>query len=274
VVTERWTAREGSARYPQISFDGIDSALFEPEAGILTARENCRTVLKHFVAQGGHFLLARVERFHLHSELNKLRLSNASELQADAYVFACGAWLGRMFPEALADVIRPTRQDVLFVGTPPGDGRFSVPEFPCWADRTSDEKFYGIPDLQHRGFKIASDLRGPDFDPDSEDRIIEARSWTQAKEFLRRRFPALDRAPLVESRVCQYENTPDLGLLIDRHPAASNVWLVGGGSGHGYKQGPAVGEYVAGLVNGSAKPVPEFALERFRHATRHPVSSI
>jgi sarcosine oxidase len=46
----------------------------------------------------------------------------------------------------------------------------------------------------------------------------------------------------VESRVCQYENTATGDFLIDRHPGFENVWLVGGGSGHGFKHGPAVGD--------------------------------
>ena len=54
-------------------------------------------------------------------------------------------------------------------------------------------------------------------------------------------------APLIETRVCQYEDTPDHDLIIDRHPAAQNVWIVGGGSGHGFKHGPAVGKMVAGF---------------------------
>lgn len=263
VAVELWSAAEAGRRYPQISFEGIDTVLFEPEAGILTARENCRTVLKHFVAGGGRFELASVSTQRPDGELNSLPLSNGSRLKADQFVFACGPWLGALFPDILAGVIRPTRQDVLFVATPPGDGRFSAVSLPCWADRTSEEKFYGIPDVQHRGFKLASDLRGPSFDPNATDRLIEARSWQKAKEYLRQRFPGIADAPLVETRVCQYENTPDLGLLIDRHPAAANVLLVGGGSGHGYKNGPAVGEYVAGLVRGTATAKPGFSLARF-----------
>jgi sarcosine oxidase len=58
------------------------------------------------------------------------------------------------------------------------------------------------------------------------------------------RFPAMRNAPVVETRVCQYENTSNGDFLIDRHPQMGNVWFVGGGSGHGFKHGPAVGEYV------------------------------
>jgi sarcosine oxidase len=79
---------------------------------------------------------------------------------------------------------------------------------------------------------------------------------------LARRFPGLAAAPLVESRVCQYEQSPDGHFILDRHPLADNVWLAGGGSGHGFKMGPAVGEHVARLVLGAAEAEPTFSLRR------------
>ena len=85
-----------------------------------------------------------------------------------------------------------------------------------------------------------------------------------AREFVTRRFPALKHAPVVETRVCQYENTSNGDFLIDLHPDFQNVWLVGGGSGHGFKHGPSVGEYVAARVAGSTatenKIEPRFSL--------------
>jgi glycine/D-amino acid oxidase-like deaminating enzyme len=64
----------------------------------------------------------------------------------------------------------------------------------------------------------------------------------------------------METRVCQYENTSNGDFLIDRHPAFENVWLAGGGSGHGFKHGPAVGEHVAALVSGEAGVELRFTL--------------
>ena len=70
-------------------------------------------------------------------------------------------------------------------------------------------------------------------------------------------------APLLESRVCQYENSPDGHYIIDQHPGAENTWVVGGGSGHGFKLGPALGEFVAERVIGKKEVDPFFALSRF-----------
>jgi glycine/D-amino acid oxidase-like deaminating enzyme len=55
---------------------------------------------------------------------------------------------------------------------------------------------------------------------------------------------------VVEGRVCQYELTPDTHFVIDRHPTLDGAWIVGGGSGHGFKHAPVVGEYVSALVTG------------------------
>jgi glycine/D-amino acid oxidase-like deaminating enzyme len=74
------------------------------------------------------------------------------------------------------------------------------------------------------------------------------------------RFPALRAAPLAESRVCQYENTSNGDFLIDRHPEWEDMWLVGGGSGHGFKHGPAVGEYVTARILGGGEAEPRFSL--------------
>jgi glycine/D-amino acid oxidase-like deaminating enzyme len=117
---------------------------------------------------------------------------------------------------------------------------------PAWIDFR--DLVYGIPDLESRGFKVAIDRHGPPFDPDTGERVVTGEGLAAVREYLARRLPALQDAPVVETRVCQYENTSNGDFLIDRHPAFSNVWLVGGGSGHGFKHGPALGAYVADRV--------------------------
>ena len=134
--------------------------------------------------------------------------------------------------------------------------------FPVWIDR-GEQIFYGVPGNQWRGFKLADDTRGAPFDPTSGERVASAEGLRAAREYLGYRFPALKGSPLLESRVCQYENSPDQHLIVDRHPDAANVWLVGGGSGHGFKHGPALGELVAANVLGEKPAEPFFALARF-----------
>ena len=97
-------------------------------------------------------------------------------------------------------------------------------------------------------------------DPDTQSRLASAAGAEWARNYVGRRFPALANAPIVETRVCQYENTSNGDFLIDRHPEMANVWLAGGGSGHGFKHGPAFGEYLAGQLAGEGAAEPRFSL--------------
>ena len=195
-------------------------------------------------------------------ELSSVQLTDGSRLTADAFVFACGPWLGALFPDVIGERVRPTRQEVFFFGTPAGDRRFTEEALPVWADHGT-RFMYGIPGNEWRGFKVADDTRGPLFDPTTGERKPSDAALQIAREYLAYRFPGLAGAPLVESRVCQYEESPDEHFIIDRHPAAGNIWLVGGGSGHGFKHGPAVGELVARLVLTGEAPDEQFKLSRF-----------
>ncbi len=155
-----------------------------------------------------------------------------------------------------------TKQDIFFFGAPPGDSRFSDEQLPVWADHRGRFR-YGIPGRDRRGFKIADDTRGPEFDPSSGERIVSPETLKDIREYVAFRFPALKDAPLIETRVCQYEQTPDSHFIIDQHPANENVWLLGGGSGHGFKHGPAVGEMMADLILKDREPQAVWRLDRF-----------
>jgi glycine/D-amino acid oxidase-like deaminating enzyme len=138
------------------------------------------------------------------------------------------------------------RRDVFFFGTPSGDDRFSYPHFPNY----SEEAYYGFPSIEGRGFKVCPVGELVAFDPDSDERIVSPYQVKRARDYLALRFPGLKDQPILETRVCQLEMSVDEHFIIDRHPELENVWLVGGGSGHGYKHGPVVGEYVAERVLG------------------------
>ncbi len=244
---------ELARRFPQISPRGINVAYYEPEAGALSARLAVQTVVDRFVKVGGEFQLARVEPpSDTGASLERIRLADGTGLAASSFVFACGPWLPQLFPQAVGDLIRVTRQEVFYFGAPVGDSRFNAGEFPVWLSGS----FYGIPALAGRGVKICEDEVGPPFDPTTGDRVASADGLRRVRDYLALRFPALKDAPVVESCVCQYESTPDANLLIARHPEFRNLWLVGGGSGHSFKLGPKVGSVVAAAVLGRATELP------------------
>jgi sarcosine oxidase len=257
IPVERLTPDEVTARWPVLAAGDTAFATFEPEAGLLMARRGVAAVARQFIVEGGSFDLAWVRPGRsADRRLLEVDTADGRHVAADQFVFAAGPWLPRLFPRVVGDVIRVTKQDVVFFGPPTGDDRFGADRLPCWVDY--DAAFYGIPATDGRGMKLAPDRYGPVFDPTHGERIVDPESVHLARRYLARRFPGLADAPVVETRVCQYETTPDTDFVIDRHPDFDNVWLVGGGSGHGFKHGPVIGEHVVGRLRGET-PGPDEA---------------
>ena len=295
VPIEILSAGELKLRYPQVINETRGGGVFgilEPESGALLARRAVAAVVEDAMRRGVAYARESVlspstrslaslgmtgasDRNEVqqgarnghemgNGQLTSLRAASGEVIQAEQFVFACGPWLPKVFPELLGTRIHPTRQEALFFAPPAGDRRFAPPQLPIWLDFTDSRGPYVFPDLEGRGVKLAFDRHGPAFDPDSGDRNVSRESVEQARQFLAARFPALRDAPLTESRVCQYENTSNGDFLIDRHPDFENVWLVGGGSGHGFKHGPAVGEYLVARMIPGAPEEPRFSLSSKR----------
>ena len=258
---EKLSAAECRSRWPQINFDGVPWSVYEPDSGFLAARRACEAVWSAFLRQGGQYQQGQATPGKITANhMDGVTFGEGKILKADCYLFALGPWLGKVFP-FLASSITPTRQEVFFFGAPAGDVRFNEDHLPTWIDG-GKRPFFGVPGNHWRGFKIADDTRGPVIDPTTMEREISQEKLSAARDYMRMRFPALAGAPLLESRVCQYENSNDHNFILDRHPDAENVWIVGGGSGHGFKHGPVIGEMVADAVLESKAPPPEMGIAR------------
>jgi sarcosine oxidase len=232
IACERLSPDESRRLYPSLGVDDLRSTWFEPEAGVLYARTATR-------------LLAR------DLPLSAARATPADPPRADVVVWACGPWLPDLFPDLVEQ--RVTRRDVFFVGV---DGSWTGT--PGFCDYSGP--FYGHGEVGGFGFEVAWDGPGEEVEPDTLDRVPDARSEEVARDYVGRRFPALDGAPLVGARVCQYDLTTDTHFLFDRHPERGGWWLLGGGSGHGFKHGPALAEYVVDCIEGRRDPQPFHAL--------------
>jgi monomeric sarcosine oxidase len=246
-------------RFPQIDPAGIERALFEPNAGVIRARAALQALVDLMRPRASiTYHVGCVVTPDEQQTAPQWRLMSGESLSADVVVCACGPWLPRLLPSAVGARIRPTRQEVLHYGVPAGDHAYSLAALPVWIDFQAG--VYGIPDFDGRGFKIGIDRHGAAIDPDTHDRVIDTALVERTRAWIGTRFPGLKDTPFVDGHVCQYENTSSGDFVIDRHPAWPNVWIAGGGSGHGFKHGPAVGRHVAALVSGAAAVDPRFAL--------------
>ena len=234
-------------QYPQMNFESIDFAMYTPSTGVLKAREGCVAVAQAFEKKGGRLVTAKVALGQPASgTLQDIALSTGSRVAAQTFVFACGPWLPKVFPSVMTGKLQTPRRAVYFYGTPPGDERFTYPNFPTW----SVDNAYGFPSIEGKGFKVVPTFEPVLVDPDTQEHSLTAEELRKGRAFAAKWFPALANQPLVDSKICQREDSIDEHFIVTQHPELSNVWLVGGGSGHGYKHGIMLGEYVARRVVG------------------------
>jgi glycine/D-amino acid oxidase-like deaminating enzyme len=242
-------------RFPQMDMRDVEIGMYTPSTGVLKAREGCVAVAHAFERKGGSFVTAKADLGNrAGGRLQDLTLSNGARVSAQAFVFACGPWLPKIFPAIMANRLLTPRRVVFFYGTPPGDERFTYPNFPTWSVDTA----YGFPSIEGKGFKVVPTFERELVDPDTNEHALTADEARKGREFVQKWFPALAAQPLVENRVCQREDSVDEHFIVTTHPELSNVWLVGGGSGHGYKHGIVFGDYVAHRVVGRDRQ-PELA---------------
>jgi sarcosine oxidase len=236
----------GAARrfFPDLSVGDLAFVLHEPEAGVLRASEGVRALVRRAREAGARLTIEAARPVGPAVEVA------GRHHEADAIVWACGAWLAGLFGDLVR--LRVTFQQLSL---------FDAPiewEGPGWVD--FDAAAYGHGRIEPFGFKTASDLDGPDIDPDERALDAGAGAVATGREYLTRRFPALAGAPALSAPGCHYSSTADGQFIFAPHPDHERVWLLGGGSGHGFKHGPALAEQVAAVLAGRSEPEPRFAL--------------
>jgi sarcosine oxidase len=244
IPVERMSPEEGARLFPSVAVDDLAFVLHEPEAGVLRAADGVRALVRRACEAGAELVVGQAK-----PSFSRV-VANDRTFEADAVIWACGAWLGRLFPELVSTRVT-FQQLVLFEAPPEWNG-------PGWVD--FDAAFYGHARVEGIGFKVGPDMDGVEVDPDTRPLDATEEGIAIARDYLARRFPSLADAPVASAPGCHYGLTPDGQFVFAKHPEHGNVWLLGGGSGHGYKHGPALAEHVEAVLAGRAEPEPRFAL--------------
>ena len=248
IPVERLDPSDGDKLYPSFGYHDLSFILFEPNAGVLRSNKAITFLRNEFVNSGGALLRGKVERVG-----NKVLFQDKT-IGGDAVIWACGPWISNLFD--LATKIMVTVQEVAFFYS---GSEWDSPNVPAYADVEKTNKFYGTGGLDGFPFKLASDQRGIEFDPEFDQREFNDNQLSLCKDYLSKRFPSLKNSSIFERRLCQYTSTTDSNWIIAPVTGVRNQWIVGAGSGHGFKHGPALGNYVADIVEGKIKPDLKFA---------------
>lgn len=262
---EKWSAKDAAKKWPQINTADLNHVMFDETAGYLLSRKGCQEVSDLFVKEGGKYVQHQVKDYRLNAgKCTDITLSDGTKMEADEFLFAPGPWMIRLFP-SLSKKIRITRQVVFYFAPPDGESDIMDNKLPCWFNINSKGvvDLYGIPGNEHRGFKAAGELTDVINDKfDTYDRYYKPEELKFVQDIVARRFPKMKGRPLIEDRVCQYTETPDSDFILDKHPEAKNLWILGGGSGHGYKMGASMGELATQMIAGEKDIHPTFAISR------------
>jgi glycine/D-amino acid oxidase-like deaminating enzyme len=245
IPSERWSLDDAAKRFPSLRTDDLAWALYEPEAGVLQAQKAVRALAAQAQARGAQLVQGRA------TPHGDAALVNGAALEGDRIVWSCGSWLRDLFPDLVQ--LRVALQELFFF-----DGGPAWRTAPAWIDYR--RSMYGTPDLHELGVKVACDDTGPPLDPDAGLPPATEAGERQARGYLADRFPALAGARLAGSTTCRYELSADGHFIAAPHPGHASVWLVGGGSGRGFKHGPALAERLVAAWQGDAPLPAHFAL--------------
>ncbi|MCO4100739.1 MAG: FAD-dependent oxidoreductase [Gemmatimonas sp.] len=258
------TGNEARKRWPVIKADDITVAITEPDAGVVRCRAATQAVAAIAQKLGAELVIGRVRPGPIvNGKMDGVILDNGTVIRGDAYVFACGPWLRKLFPY-MENRARIPIGHALYFGVPQGDTRFQFPNLPSF-------NFPGVTGwpmlpVDSRGFRVRGAIAPPAgtaaptptpaaTDPTLQDPDLSSR-WTNqdrvdgARRFLAARFPILANAPLLETRACHYESSVNQNFIVDHVPETTNAWIAGLGQAEGFKFGTVVGDYIAQRVVG------------------------
>ena len=115
-----------SKQYPQLGLDGIEFGVLQPTMGAIMARRGVQTLVKEFVAEGGVYKQLAIQPPKAGAALDAITSTSGETVRAKQFVFACGPWLPKLFPDVIGTRIVPTRKEVFFFAPEPGDTSFNV----------------------------------------------------------------------------------------------------------------------------------------------------
>ena len=238
-------------RFPMVKKGSLTVGYHNPRGGYAEALEALRAVFRELIDRGVDFHVARmVERPAVRGgRCFGFRLSDGGLLEADHMLVCGGAWTGALIP-GMETNVRPTGQPLfhLQVANP---GSYTPPDFPVMMLDIANTGTYVLP--QHptqQVVKVGLHTSGRDLDPVRDDRIVTDTETRILRRMFSKYMPELAAAPIIDSRICLYCDTPDCDFWIDRHPDIANLTVACGGSGHGFKFMPVLGDIIADVVEG------------------------
>lgn len=263
LVVESLSAEEVSRRFSGFRVPDGSVGVFEPAAGYLRVE---RCVLAHLAAArvyGAEFLFDTPVRHWRTSGQQVQVVTDRGEYTAARLIITAGPWA----PQVLHDLGVPLhiRRKHLYWFPSRNSLYHTSSGCPTYLYELPHGVFYGFPQIDERGVKVAEHSGGAVIDdPTNDSRPFDPEDLARVEDFLTHCLPEVGR-PWQQRSVCFYTMSPDEHFLVDRHPHQANVCFAAGLSGHGFKFTSVLGEALASLaLDGRTHlPIGFLGLNRF-----------
>ena len=253
VRPERMSSELLKLRFPAWASDRFVDGFLSPMGGWVEADNVVARLIEEARAAGvsvaaGTKVVGLIENG---SRVGGVVAADGGQHMADYVVVAAGPWTPTLLPD-LQDVMWPVGQPVLYF-RPDNPADYRPPRFLPWAADISSTGWYGFPATEDGVLKVSNHGPGRRMSAGSSREVPPAEEG-RFRRFLQGTFPSLADAPLISSRYCLYCDTWDGNFLIDHDPDREGLLVATGGSGHGFKFAPVLGNLIADVLEGAANP--------------------
>ncbi len=253
-------------KFPVVNVDNYPEGSFNPKGGYAESGRAVELLAKYAASIGvvihEHQTVSSI--LIDDGQCNGVETKEGRLFHCQQVIVAAGTNTPLLVPE-IQPFVKSTGHSVFWL-KPSEPKRFTPPRFSVFTADISNTGWYGFPLHPRQGVvKIGKHSKGDAIHPEQDDRIVRADEIEDLRSFLESTFPELRNAPLVCTRKCLYTDTMDGHFWIDRHPEVQGLIVCTGGSGHGFKMGPIIGEITADTVEDKEH---EFAARyKWRHLT-------
>ena len=259
---DQLTKEETQARFPGFQYPDDHVAVYEQQAGYLLVEECVRAHIQQAIRVGAaHHVGEAVLDWKVGNDRVQVT-TDQRVYHAAAVVITAGAWSDALV-QATGLEFRVLRKHLHWLAN--CDSRYHGHNgCPTFFFETTNGFFYGFPQIDDRGVKVAEHSGGEAVsDPLRVDRTRDVRDQQRVADFVWQSLPGVSTRQ-THHEVCMYTMSPDEHFVIDRHPDCSRVVYAAGLSGHGFKFSSALGEALAAMVAGVQPPTSV----SFLHADR------
>jgi len=246
---EYLNAPEIKRRFSNFTPAENDVAIFDPASGYVRPEQVVQAQLD-LATKSGAVLRFGETVLEVKVMASGVQVRTASEtFNAGKLVLSAGSWIPKLLPE-LELSIQVLRKVMMWFDPVSNPESFLPGPHPYWIWETAEMIGYGHPavDGLTGGVKAGIHSGGEPTTPDDIDRLVRADDIEVVRNFLSSRIPNL-AGRYLRSRVCMYDNTPDMHFILGLSPTSDRVVIAGGTSGHAFKFVPAIGEAITDLVS-------------------------